>query len=245
MGPHREEGIYVGFDSPSIIRYLVPTTGILLKARFVNCRFIEHVFPKVFKSDPNQNLEFSAPETLMMNPDPPTSLLDTKVTKLLHLKSMAERVPDGFATSSCIIRNPLLETGNSLPQKRSALTPAPKTTKKTTKPRAHYTAESLDSNLGTLDKAKSRADWPKWQHALEVEYNSLRKHRVFGPTVTNLDKRPIGHMLIFTKKFDASGNITRYKVRLVAQGFSQRPGIDFDQIDIIILLWTLSHSDSY
>lgn len=36
-------------------------------------------------------------------------------------------------------------------------------------------------------------------------------------------------MLIFTRKFDANGTVTRYKVRLVAQGFSQRPGIDFDQ----------------
>jgi hypothetical protein len=68
-----------------------------------------------------------------------------------------------------------------------------------------------------------------WQQALEAEYNSLRKHKVFGPTVNNLDKHPIGHKLIFTRKFDANDNVTRYKVRLVAHGFSQRPGIDFDQ----------------
>ena len=61
-------------------------------------------------------------------------------------------------------------------------------------------------------------------------HNSLRKHKVFGPIVTDVDKHPIGHRLIFTRKFDASGNVTRYKVRLVAQGFSQRPGIDFDQM---------------
>jgi hypothetical protein len=37
IGAHREEGIYIGFDSPAIIHYLVPATGILLKAKFVNC----------------------------------------------------------------------------------------------------------------------------------------------------------------------------------------------------------------
>lgn len=47
LGAHREEGIYVGFDSPCIIWYLVPNTGILLKARFQNCKFIEHIFLKV------------------------------------------------------------------------------------------------------------------------------------------------------------------------------------------------------
>ena len=68
-----------------------------------------------------------------------------------------------------------------------------------------------------------------WEKAIEVEYASLRKHKVFGPTVTDLDKHPIGHMLIFTRKYDANKKVTRYKVRLVAQGFSQRPGIDFDK----------------
>ena len=37
IGGHRLEGIYVGFDSPSIIRYLVSSTGIMHKARFQNC----------------------------------------------------------------------------------------------------------------------------------------------------------------------------------------------------------------
>ena len=32
MGPQRRLGIYVGFDSPSIIRYLEPLTGDLFKA---------------------------------------------------------------------------------------------------------------------------------------------------------------------------------------------------------------------
>ena len=38
----------------------------------------------------------------------------------------------------------------------------------------------------------------------------------------------MGYKLIFTKKRDAQGRVLRFKVRLVAQGFSQRPGIDFD-----------------
>ena len=126
VGPHSEEGIYIRFDSPSIIRYLVPTTGILLKARFVNCRFIEHIFPQVSTPTSNQKLEFSAPETLTMNPDPPTSLGDAEITKLLHLKSLAEQVPDGFATGPRVIRNPLPGTRNTLPQKRPAPNPAPK-----------------------------------------------------------------------------------------------------------------------
>ena len=45
MGPQRRLGIYVGYDSPSIIKYLEPSTGDLFKARFADCHFNESVFP--------------------------------------------------------------------------------------------------------------------------------------------------------------------------------------------------------
>ena len=55
--------------------------------------------------------------------------------------------------------------------------------------------------------------------------------------------RPMGHKLIFTKKRDAQERVIRFKVRLVAQGFSQRPGIDFDST--YSLVWKPGHSDTY
>ena len=45
MGPQRRLGIYVGFDSPSTIRYLEPLTGDVFRARFVDCHFNEIAFP--------------------------------------------------------------------------------------------------------------------------------------------------------------------------------------------------------
>ena len=44
MSPQRKLGIYVGFDSPYIIRYLEPSTGDVFKTRFDNCHFDETVF---------------------------------------------------------------------------------------------------------------------------------------------------------------------------------------------------------
>ena len=41
MGPRRRLGIYVGFDSPSIIRYLESVIGDGFRARFVDCHFNE------------------------------------------------------------------------------------------------------------------------------------------------------------------------------------------------------------
>ena len=45
MGSQRRLGIYVGFDSLTIIRYLEPLTGYVFRAKFVDCHFNETVFP--------------------------------------------------------------------------------------------------------------------------------------------------------------------------------------------------------
>ena len=37
MGPHRKLGIYVGYQSPSIIKYLEPLTGDLFTVRYADC----------------------------------------------------------------------------------------------------------------------------------------------------------------------------------------------------------------
>ena len=57
IGTHRSEAIYLGYDSPSIIRYMDPKTGTILKAWLANCKFIEHMFPtppvdRTFKPTP-------------------------------------------------------------------------------------------------------------------------------------------------------------------------------------------------
>ena len=40
MGPQRRLGIYVGFDSLSIIRFLEPLTGDIFTAQFADCHYI-------------------------------------------------------------------------------------------------------------------------------------------------------------------------------------------------------------
>ena len=116
IGAHRQEGIYVGFDSPSIIRYVNPSTGSLLRARFANCRFEEDIFPSLrggaTSQSASQGLIFKAPETLTMYSDPRTSLVETQVAKILHLQRIADQTPDGFNDATRITRNPINEALN-------------------------------------------------------------------------------------------------------------------------------------
>ena len=257
IGTHRQEGIYVGFDSPSIIRYVSPQTGILHKARFQNCQFEETVFPSLTSASPSQSLVFADVESFTKNPDPRTSLADLEVKKLLALQALAEKMPDGFSDSSRITRNPLPSAGQT-PLKISPHRNKPQMLPQPKRPRASHHGEILitpelpssepflcsptetESVLSfvaeltstspdplTLEAAKASPEWPHWFEALQHEYASLRKHQVFGPLVTNLPEKPLGHKLIFTKKRNAQGEVLRYKVRLVAQGFTQRPGVDY------------------
>lgn len=147
IGAHRQKGVYVGFDSPSIIRYLDPSIGNLYKAKFANYRLIETNFPALSLALHPIPLNFGAPETLTMNPNPPTSLPNTKVIKLLNLRNLAENTPDGFSIQPRIIRNPIPGTCNVLPRKRP--NPTPSTSQPPKYPRVHYTTDYFDSIVET------------------------------------------------------------------------------------------------
>ena len=108
---YKIEGVYVGFDSSSVIQYLTPSIGVLHKARFQNCKFDETTFPSVTTSQPNVRLDFWAPETLTLNPDLRTALTNIEVKKILDLKALAEKLLDGFTNIPQVTHNPLPGAG--------------------------------------------------------------------------------------------------------------------------------------
>nr|GEW78622.1 putative RNA-directed DNA polymerase [Tanacetum cinerariifolium] len=77
---------------------------------------------------------------------------------------------------------------------------------------------------------QNRPDCDKWKDVMQAELNSLNKRKVFGPIVTTpTDVKPVGCRWIFVEKRNKKNEVTRYKARLVAQGFSQRLGIDYEE----------------
>ncbi|RVW88003.1 Retrovirus-related Pol polyprotein from transposon TNT 1-94 [Vitis vinifera] len=87
-----------------------------------------------------------------------------------------------------------------------------------------------DPEPRNVEEYRHRNDWPKWKEAIQAELNSLTKQEVFGPVVqTPEDVKPVGYKWVFVRKRNENNEIIRYKARLVAQGFSQRPGIDYEE----------------
>ena len=82
----------------------------------------------------------------------------------------------------------------------------------------------------TLEECQSSNEWEEWQKAINAELASLSKHKVLkGPVEQPPHKHLVDAKWVFTRKRDAEGNIVKYKARLVARGFSQRPGFDFEE----------------
>ena len=74
LGPQRHLGIYVGFQSASIINYIEPLTGEVLTARFTDCHFDENLFPPLGgdKPIPEEWREITWNESSLSHLDPRT-----------------------------------------------------------------------------------------------------------------------------------------------------------------------------
>ena len=82
----------------------------------------------------------------------------------------------------------------------------------------------------SLTECRQRQDWPKWEEAIQAELTSLSKCKVFGPIIKTPDNvKPVGFKWVFVRTRNEKNKVVRYKARLVAQGFSQRPGINYDE----------------
>ena len=69
----------------------------------------------------------------------------------------------------------------------------------------------------------------QWQKAIDNEMNSLRENRTWDLVDLPEGKNVVGSQWVFKEKRGANGEITKYKARLVAQGYSQEKGSDYDE----------------
>ena len=111
MGPQCRLGIYVGFNSPSIIRFLEPTTGDLFTTRFADCHFNETMFPSIgtpkiemaAKQKPVK--VFSWNEKNLSQFDPRTPEYENEVQRIIHLQAIANRLHDAFNEATKVMKS--------------------------------------------------------------------------------------------------------------------------------------------
>ena len=86
---------------------------------------------------------------------------------------------------------------------------------------------TFDGAPRSLDDAMKRPDWPKFRSAMVEELTQLQAMGTWAKTGLPAQRKAIGNRWVFAIKKNELGEIVRYKARLVAQGFSQIPGVDY------------------
>ncbi|SPO27974.1 related to Retrotransposon protein [Ustilago trichophora] len=78
-----------------------------------------------------------------------------------------------------------------------------------------------------LAQARASPNWPKWEEAIKVELDSLDNTGTWTIVDLPAARKAITAKWVFKTKQDADGNVSKYKARLVARGFTQMHGIDY------------------
>ena len=81
----------------------------------------------------------------------------------------------------------------------------------------------------SYDEAMTSPEANNWQEAMQSEYDSLSENNTWDITDLPEGKRIIGGKWVFNKKFDKDNDLTKYKARYVARGFSQIEGVDYTE----------------
>ncbi|XP_049349445.1 uncharacterized protein LOC125814012 [Solanum verrucosum] len=84
----------------------------------------------------------------------------------------------------------------------------------------------------TVQEHVSYADTIKdkrWVEAMQIGIHALETNNTWVLTDLPIEKKPIGYRWIYKVKYQSTGEIERFKGRLVAKGYSQQEGIDYQE----------------
>jgi len=93
----------------------------------------------------------------------------------------------------------------------------------------HTAFTLINGEPANYREAMKSDEQQEWNEAIEYEMGALEKNGTWKLVPPPDNRKPIGCKWTYRYKFDGNGNITKHRARLVAQGFSQQPGIDFNE----------------
>ncbi|WRX28465.1 Reverse transcriptase [Theobroma cacao] len=249
MGPQRRLGIYVGYEYPSIIKYLEPSTGYLFTARFADCHFDETIFPILEGENKQLEKKISCNTLSLSSFDLRTNQCEQEVQKIINLQNIVNQLPDAFTNlqrvtkshipaTNALIRIDVPEINENeeisinyvMTRKRWNQNEINVDDIFTYNVALNIMKENEDLEPISIEECRYRNDWPMWKDAIKVELNSLAKHKVFGPIIrTPNGVKPVRYKWVFVWNRNEKDEIVRYKAWFIAQGFTQKLDIDYEE----------------
>ena len=81
----------------------------------------------------------------------------------------------------------------------------------------------------TIEEATACSEKAEWMQAIETEMKSLKENDVWELVELPTGRKTVGSKWVYKVKTGAHGSVERYKARLVAQGYTQKFGTDYDE----------------
>ncbi|GJY92150.1 retrovirus-related pol polyprotein from transposon TNT 1-94 [Tanacetum coccineum] len=203
MGPQRRLGIYVGYETFSIIRYIEPLTGDLFTTCFADCHFNETVFPRLGGVKKNQEKYVIWCEPSLLYLDPRTKQCETKIQKIMHLQVIANQLPNAFtdtkrvtkshipaANAPARVKIPNKQAGNNIAQEsqKSLKRGRPIGSKDKNPRKRKGTEKNSDHDENVLNETQDIKTSP------EEEINDINKEMLINYSQTHIlwDRNKIG-----------------------------------------------------
>ena len=131
---------------------------------------------------------------------------------------------------------PLLEQDEPPPLEPADPQPPPRISDRPNKGTSHryddyvLSATGRDDIPTTYKAAMASPDVLLWKAAMDAEMASHEKNGTYKLVSRNTDQNVIGCKWVYKIKYNADGSINCYKARLVALGYRQKQGIDYDDV---------------
>lgn len=93
-----------------------------------------------------------------------------------------------------------------------------------------FSAKVAYTEPKSFDEAVEAEDAKNWREAIRAELEAHKTNKTWEIVPRSRDMNEISAKWIFKVKHDSRGNIERYKARLVARGFTQVEGVDYNEI---------------
>ncbi|KAL0284257.1 UNVERIFIED_CONTAM: Retrovirus-related Pol polyprotein from transposon RE2 [Sesamum radiatum] len=202
--------------SPAYVERLV---GDKLDLRSSLCRFVG--YPKktagYYFYDPSEQKVFVSRNAMFLEKGFPA---DTRREEML-LEESSEASPQTDTVTSFV---PIIPT-NDIPVLR-------RSTRVSQQPERYGflgLTGQLDNDPKTYGEVMSDINSKKWIEAMKSEMDSMSSNKVWTLVDPPKGVKPVGCKWVYKRKLGADGEVTTLKARFVAKGYTQRPGVDFEE----------------
>ena len=93
-----------------------------------------------------------------------------------------------------------------------------------------YCLLSEDGEPSTFERALNSPDASLWMTAMQEEMEALHRNKTWELVPLPQGRKAIGNKWVYKIKRDGNDQVERYRARLVAKGYAQKEGIDFNEI---------------